>query len=401
MEATEPDQTLNDDAEQLGIDIDNLPTWIFADDSRLEGVQTLETLSARTGVAIPSSKAPQLEEIPDTTLLVGSPLHVSLDGYDPNGGQLTYTVTSDNADVSATILSGNRSARISVEGYGDMVFELFEQRASRATSRMIELAESDFYKDVIFHRVINDFVIQGGDPTGTGSGGSEFDDFDDQFNVDLQHNRTGLLSMAKSSDDTNDSQFFITEGTSRSLDFNHTIFGVMVEGESNRDAISNTALSGSTPISPVVMQGIEIFDDIENGVLMLKAAEGATGSANITVTVTDEDGNSFDRTFKVDLADDTVNGNPFLGDVAPMSFPSNMPAEIQLTSTDVEGDDVFYFSAQTGLVFYTVEVSPTGLVTVTPPTDFVGEVEVLVAVGPRSNSPLEDLDVQTIQIEFT
>ena len=402
MEVTNPDRTLN----QLGMDnnISVYPTWVFADGSRLEGVQSLETLSARTGVEIPSSKDPYFAEIEDTTLLVGSPLHVSLDGHDPNGGELTYTVQSDNPDVTATILSGNRSARISVEGYGDMVFELFEQRAERATSRLIELAEDDFHAGVIFHRVLDDFVIQGGDPTGTGSGGSELDDFDDQFHVDLQHNRTGLLSMAKTSDDTNDSQFFITEGPSRHLDFNHTIFGVMVEGESNRDAISETAVdspNSGRPDNDVVMEGIEIFDDIENGVLMLKAAEGATGSANITVTVTDEDGNTFDRTFTVELEDDTVNGRPFLGDVAPMSFPRNLPAEIQLTSTDVEGDDVFYFAAQTGDVEYTVEASETGLVTVTPPTDFVGEVEVLVAVGPSANSSLANLDVQTILVEFT
>jgi cyclophilin family peptidyl-prolyl cis-trans isomerase len=81
-------------------------------------------------------------------------------------------------------------------------------------------------------------VIQGGDPTGTGSGGSPLGDFDDQFHVDLQHNRTGILSMAKSFDDTNDSQFFITEGAQRHLDFNHSIFGILVEGESVRQSIS-------------------------------------------------------------------------------------------------------------------------------------------------------------------
>ncbi len=98
-----------------------------------------------------------------------------------------------------------------------MVFELFDQEASRVTNRIKSLVESGFYNkttsgQIIFHRVIDNFVIQAGDPTGTGSGGSSLADFDDQFDVDLQHNRTGVLSYAKSSDDTNDSQFFITEG---------------------------------------------------------------------------------------------------------------------------------------------------------------------------------------------
>src|SRR5690606_19222892 len=93
-----------------------------------------------------------------------------------------------------------------------------------------------------FHRVLNNFVIQGGDPLGNGTGGSTLGDFDDQFHLDLQHNRTGVLSYAKSADDTNDSQFFITEGPQRFLDFNHSVFGQLVEGETVRQGISNTAV---------------------------------------------------------------------------------------------------------------------------------------------------------------
>ena len=119
-----------------------------------------------------------------------------------------------------------------------MTFELFEDRAPRTTARIIQLAQSGFYDDVIFHRVINDFVIQGGDPDGTGTGGSGTD-FDDEFTPLLQHTSTGLLSMAKSSDDTNDSQFFVTEGPQRRLDFNHSVFGRLTTGEALRDAISN------------------------------------------------------------------------------------------------------------------------------------------------------------------
>ena len=69
-----------------------------------------------------------------------------------------------------------------------MVFQLFEGRAPRATEQIITLANDGFYDGIIFHRVIDEFVIQGGDPTGTGSGGSDLGDFDDQFHVDLQHN---------------------------------------------------------------------------------------------------------------------------------------------------------------------------------------------------------------------
>lgn len=388
VEVTNPDRSPNSVATNNNI-TPPYPTWIFADESRLVGVQTLQAIADHAGIDIPLSSQPFIAPIANSTLLIGSPLHVPLDGYDPNGGPLTYTVTTSNPDVTATILSGNRSARITVAGFGDMVFELFEDRASRATSRMIELADADFYKDIIFHRVVDNFVIQGGDPTGTGSGGSTLGDFDDQYHPDLQHNRTGLLSMAKSGDDTNDSQFFITEGPQRHLDFNHTIFGIMVEGEATREAISEMAVSNSRPTTDIVMDGIEIFEDQENAVLMLKAAPGTTGTVTVTVTVTDQDGNSFDRQFQVTVQPDSgpnSNSPPFLGDITPVTANRNTPAEVQLTSIDVEGDPVFYAAQKVGTVDYTFTVSASGLLKVTPPEDFVGTLQIRVGVGSVENS---------------
>jgi cyclophilin family peptidyl-prolyl cis-trans isomerase len=399
VEVTNSDRTPNSTATQNNIT--TYPTWIFADGTRLEGVQTLQALSDHTGISIPVSSSPFIAPISNTTLLVGSPLHVPLDGYDPNGGPLTYTVTTNNAGVTATVLSGNRSARINVAGFGDMVFELFEDRASRATERMIELAEDDFYEDIIFHRVVNNFVIQGGDPTGTGSGGSTLDNFDDQFHPDLQHNRTGLLSMAKTSDDTNDSQFFITEGAQRHLDFNHTIFGIMTEGEAIRDAISNMAVNGSSrPTTDIVMEGIDIFEDQENAVVMLKAAEGTTGTVTVTVTATDQNGNSFQRVFTVNVQADTSNGQPYLGDIGPVSVPRNTTASIQLTSTDVEGDAVEYTVQKVTTGNYTVTVNSTGLVQVTPEQDYVGTIDILVGVE-NPNATNGDIDTQMVSVQFT
>ena len=207
--------------------------------------------------------------------------------------------------------------QINVAGYGNMLFQLFESRAPRVTEQIVELAQSGFYDGVTFHRIIDDFVIQGGDPTGTGIGRSELPDFDDQFHVDLQHNRTGVLSMAKAADDTNNSQFFIAEGPQRHLDFNHSIFGQLVEGESNRDAISNASVTNSRPDFNVTMDSVSIFEDVENSLLMLEAREGAVGPANITVTVRDSEGHEARQHFTVNVVPILITADPFL-----QTFPS-------------------------------------------------------------------------------
>jgi len=391
-----PDRTLN----QAGIDanISNFPAWDFPDGTRLVGLQTLETISQRSGVAIPSAEAPFIKPNDDLTLLGGSPLMLPLDGYDPNGGPLTYTVTSDNPSlVTPTLQQGNRSMEVSVASWGSMVFQLFEDKAPRPTSRVIELAQSGFYEDVIFHRVIEGFVIQGGDPTGTGTDGSDLGVFDDQFHVDLQHNRAGLLSYAKSSDDTNDSQFFVTLAATRHLDFNHSIFGVLTEGDGVLEAIGSTATNSSDrPTVDIVMQSVNIFADQENAVVMLKAAEGASGQANITVTVTDAQGHSVQDTFQVTVQPDTTanggaNGGPFLEDIAPVTTPANTPVNIQLSAIDVEGDAVYYDAAATDGDNYTVSVNhETGLVTVTPKSGFTGQTTVRVAVRAANGSNTSD-----------
>jgi len=417
---TDSDRSLNSEASARGITSADEPVWIFENGNRLEGVQTLQAISAASGVAIPiDNENPFVAPIADDLLLVGSPLHVSLDGYDSQGGPLTYTVTTDNAGVTAQVLSGNRSARVDVAGYGDMVFELFEQRTSRATDRFIELAEDDFFNGIIFHRILNNFVIQGGDPLGDGTGGSSLGDFDDQFNADLQHNRSGLLSYAKGGDDTNDSQFFITEGASdslRNLDFNHSIFGVLNEGESIRAAISDTEVERqsqinnevSRPVIDIVMNSVEIFSDTENATVMLKAAAGVSGPVDVTVTATDQDGNTFTEVFTVDVQNDldTVgerNGRPFLGDIAPVTTSTDTPAVFTLTATDVEGDPFVFSANRSGSVNYTFDVvdnsDGTATVTVTPPAGFTGDMAIEVQV--ERETPFfssEDPDSQLVVI---
>ena len=112
---------------------------------------------------------------------------------------------------------------------GEIHIELFENEAPNTVANMIELSEQGFYDGLVFHRVINDFMIQGGDPLGTGSGGPGYR-FQDEIHSDLKHSGPGILSMANAGPNTNGSQFFITHEAQPHLDGKHTVFGKVISG---------------------------------------------------------------------------------------------------------------------------------------------------------------------------
>ena len=384
VEMSNPDRTRN--ATAISENVTTYPTWEFGNGQRVTGVQTLQQLSTLSGVAIPTGSNPTFTVIPNQTVLNGSPLHVPVDAYDPNGGPLTITVTSSNPSaIAAEMVTNNKSWKLTVNGYGEMVYRLFADEAARPVGRIESLTNSGFYNQtasnkIIFHRVIDNFVLQAGDPTGTGSGGSTLGTFDDQFNVNLQHNRTGILSYAKSADDTNDSQFFITEGPQRHLDFNHSIFGQLIEGDSAREGISRTKVTSDRPDTEISIKSAEIFNDTENGLIRLKALAN-TGSSTITVRVTDSTGNSFSRTFTATAAADTANGAPFLNDIVVPPIAPGQTVNIQLSSQDAEGDSVVYEATRKGTVAYQFNVNATtGLLSVTAPANFTGAFELTAGV---------------------
>ena len=112
---------------------------------------------------------------------------------------------------------------------GDIVIELFADKAPQTVNNFAALARDGFYDGVTFHRVIKGFMTQGGDPTGSGRGGPGYR-FGDEFHADLRHDGPGILSMANAGPGTNGSQFFITHVATPHLDGRHTVFGRVVEG---------------------------------------------------------------------------------------------------------------------------------------------------------------------------
>jgi peptidyl-prolyl cis-trans isomerase B (cyclophilin B) len=119
---------------------------------------------------------------------------------------------------------------------GPIVLELHASQAPRTVNNFVCLAEDGFYDGLTFHRVIKDFMIQGGDPTGTGRGGPGYT-FKDEFDPKLKHSRAGVLSMANAGPNTNGSQFFITHVATPWLDGKHSVFGQVTSGQEVVDTI--------------------------------------------------------------------------------------------------------------------------------------------------------------------
>lgn len=158
-----------------------------------------------------------------------------------------------------------------VTNKGIMVAKLSYKKTPVTVANFVSLAEGTntmvdsaykgkkFYNGIIFHRVINDFMIQGGDPTGTGSGSPGYK-FMDEFHPDLKHDKPGVLSMANSGPKTNGSQFFITEKPTPHLDNKHSVFGELVLGIDIQDSISNVkTVNGSKPALDVVIEELNII----------------------------------------------------------------------------------------------------------------------------------------------
>jgi peptidyl-prolyl cis-trans isomerase A (cyclophilin A) len=165
---------------------------------------------------------------------------------------------------------------------GPIVIRLFPDHAPKTVRNFVDLAQGGrewtdprtgsvttgrLYDGTIFHRVIPNFMIQGGDPLGTGTGGPGYQ-FADEFHPELQFDRPYLLAMANAGPGTNGSQFFITTVPTPHLNRRHTIFGEVIQGQEIVDQISHTATDGrDRPVKDVVLESVEIegADGVQEG----------------------------------------------------------------------------------------------------------------------------------------
>lgn len=356
-------------------------------------------------------------------------------------GAVTTTVSSNNPGVRAEVVTGGRSIRFDVTGTdrdgvpfsGSLTIRLFEDAAPLTAQRLVDLVNGGFYANKVFHRLIDNFVIQGGSPDGTGSGGSPLPDLPDEYNRDYTFASNGIVAMANATDDNNDSQFFITDidqtlaQREQSLNFNHTIVGILTDGFDTYQKIITTSKrlddegnETSEPVNPVTIVGAAVFTDTENAVVRLTPQNNFTGSAAITVTATDGTGTPATQTATVTAQDDGVNSKPFISTPIPnQTTTAGTPVSFTVPTTDVDNDalTVVVRSAardtQGRLVFtaappnVTAAFDPaTGRVTVTPNAGFTGTTEFAVGVrdGTNRDTSLDaagNFDTQVVTLTVT
>ncbi|CAK7218865.1 cyclophilin peptidyl-prolyl cis-trans isomerase Cyp8 [Sporothrix curviconia] len=241
---------------------------------------------ARTGNGAPSASL--TKSAASTTTARGGDQSVSTIPKKPAYNAATYTTGRAAASFTSTGLtpetSGERAVlsdeewmlkpkRIKIKGYarletnlGNLNIELQTETAPKAVWNFVRLAQKGYYRNVVFHRNIRNFMIQGGDPTGTGRGGASIwgKNFADELEGPLTHSGRGVVSMANKGKDTNSSQFFITYRATKHLDRKHTIFGQVVDGLDvlNRmEAAPVDKSKGDRPIDDIIIHDVVVYLD--------------------------------------------------------------------------------------------------------------------------------------------
>ena len=158
---------------------------------------------------------------------------------------------------------------------GDINLDLFQDKARLTVANFVNLSKKGFYNNLTFHRVIKDFMIQGGCPIGTGTGDPGYK-FKDEFHTDLKHDQPGILSMANSGPNSNGSQFFITHVPTPWLDKKHSIFGKVSGSDSQRvvagieqdDIIEAIEINGDFEFDKDVQDSVDSWNEIIDQIIL-------------------------------------------------------------------------------------------------------------------------------------
>jgi cyclophilin family peptidyl-prolyl cis-trans isomerase len=397
----------------------------------------LEGLESR---AVPASLAP----IPNITVPQFLGYQVPLEGG--SGNPQSFTVTSDNPAIGASVAQGqfltinvaHASSGANDPAFtGALTFQLFGDLTPQTVGKITQLVQQGFYTGKNFHRIAsgfpdNDFIVQGGSVNGNGTGevNQPGFPFGDEFNTQLAFTGNGLttdpnsiysvagqLAMANAGPDTNGSQFFITTGDPRFLDFKHTIFGQLVSGQQTLVQMTQVARSGETPTSPILISSAVLSGASPDGVVHINAGQAVVNQkANVTVTATDlVDGSTTSQTFQVTIAANSSSERPFLGPV------TNQVVGVTQTTPTIQGQTAVFqvpftspipntpvaFTVRggvsggsfTNVTNATATVDSSGVVRVVPNAGFTGVINLLVGVRNASaTDTVASYDTQAITL---
>jgi len=322
--------------------------------------------------AIKSFSAPTIDPISNVSLPAGKSLTLPITATSPNGRPLTYTVTSSTNRISVEVHTNNpfwklsvvqaappnapgayqtpfRGTLATVTNVGDMTFMLFRDRAPKTVEVFQGLSMAGYFNsNTIFHRVIPGFMIQGGDPQTNGFGGPVFS-YDDEFHPRTIFSGSGQLALANSGKDTCGSQFFITQGAQRHLDFRHTLFGQLLRGNNVLTSVINTPRSSpgivDRPIADVIITRASFVTNYTDTVITLTGTNLAGVSGLIRVIA--DDGTVGGRSTNTFTATTIADGNtpPFLKTPAftNIFFTSGIRVTNYIQAQDLEANPIDYW----------------------------------------------------------
>jgi cyclophilin family peptidyl-prolyl cis-trans isomerase len=325
----------------------------------------LSVLLSSSGLA-----APVIDPIADVTIPAGKSLIVPVTATSPTGQPLTYTVTSSTNGIAVVMHTNNpfwqlsvaqvadtnapgayqtpyRGGVATVTNVGNLTFMLFPEYAPHAVNVFQGLTTSGFYNsNTIFHRVVTNFVIQGGDPLTNGTGRLVFT-YDDEFNPQAMFSGNGQLALANSGKDTDGPQFFVTVGAQRPLDFKYTLFGQLVRGFAVLTNLSHTAVdTNSRPLADEIIQTASYVPDTADTALTLTATNvpGVTGT--ITVIADDGVGGRTTNVFAATLVADINSTNQsfiYPNTVTNLVAPVNRTLTNFINAVELDSDTLYWF----------------------------------------------------------
>ena len=378
-------------------------------------------------LAFSAVAAPVIDPIPAASIPAGKTLILPVTATSPNGRPLTFTATSSAGGITIEVHTNNpfwkmsvvqaaagnppgsfptlyRGGLVTVTNLGDLTFMLFHDIAPHTVDVIQGLTAGGLYtSNTIFHRVVPGFVIQGGDPNTNGSGGPVFR-FEDEFHPRAIFRGNGQLAMANSGKDTDGSQFFVTVGQQRFLDFGYTLFGQLVRGFNVVTNVINTpADANSRPLADVIITRTSIVPDYFDTVLTLTGTNSVGVAGTISVIADDGAGGRATNSFTATVVTDTQNEPPFLYPVTVTNLVGAVNGRLTniVTALDLETNALFW---AVGALDLNATNSSFSLVNgqiqaiIVPNTNYVGPTSFGFRVGP--NSLLTTFDRQVYTFAF-